>query len=433
MAIKPLEIIPQQENGLVKSFELHINEKTIITPNFAIRPSSKIDFDEFYNVKSKYRLPFTSSLVIRYTDADKLIKANLNKSKQTTLFGTSIKQDFINSINKDIILVDPSMEYLYYKGVEKFSSIDNLPNLIDEYVNSCSLLKNDEYFNKYKNEKYGEFLSEIDKNKLKRFNMIRELFKAQLEFKADILIPPTPIIDSKRTFNLSHTINKTSKEVAKTFDSDIECATYYLLKSNILKNEEIVNDIIRNIEKDNSKVFVLKFKYVNLNTENTHREREIYSNVMKDLSYISKESNKIFILLEGGNQIFPSAVLGFDIVSSSYNGDVDYRRSRSDDNRNPWGYWYSPEHMIYMNRETVLRISHNNGNTLPCYCPICSSIKNPEFLSIDEWNSHRRIHYIHSRHEEMREIHEAIPKGESLIGVKDKLQRSQLKYLGDLF
>lgn len=433
MAIEPLEIIPQNEDGLSKSLELHINGKTILTPNFAIRPSSKLDLDAYYELKSKSILPYSSSLVIRYVDAHKFIEPDIKKSKQITLFGISIKQNFVDSINKDLILIDPSMEYLYYKGVDRFYSVPNLPKIIEEFVNDCSLRYGQKDYEKYKNYKYEQLLEILENNKLIRFNMVRDSFKWQLHYKSDLLIPPTPLIDSRRTLNISYLINQLSKEITKTYDTNIECATYYLLNISSLKNENIINDIKRNLDRDDSQVIIFKFKYLNLNTENYHREREIYKDLIYDLSYFSKETNKIFILLEGGNQTFPSAVRGFDIVSSSYNGDVDYRRNRSSTNRSPWGYWYNPEYMIFMDRESILRIARNNNGNLPCYCPVCNSVKNPELLEIEEWNSQRRFHYIHARHEEMKEIHDAIPKGETMIGAMDKLNRSQLKYLNDLF
>ena len=121
---------------------------------------------------------------------------------------------------------------------------------------------------------------------------------------------------------------------------------------------------------------------------------------------------------------------GFNIVSTSFNGDKDDRHSRK--KRSPYGKWYDPEYMIYRSREELFKIINNSEQkTIPCSCPPCSSPAT--FMTDDESEYNRKVkaHYIFAREAEMKEIYDAI-KNRTIGMARDRVDRSQLGNLKDL-
>ncbi|MDH5634405.1 MAG: hypothetical protein OEY30_01115 [Candidatus Bathyarchaeota archaeon] len=181
---------------------------------------------------------------------------------------------------------------------------------------------------------------------------------------------------------------------------------------------------------EDTRLTIFKFKYMNLNSEERTLEKNAFKSLLMELSFIaSRLENKAFMLLEGANQTFPSALTGFDIVSSSFNGDKEDRHTRRE--HSPFAKWYDPEYMIYRSRDELMQIISNNYNVVPCHCPICTSASS--FLTEDftEYNRNVKMHYLFCREAEMKEIFDGTKQKTTPMG-RDKLQRSQLKNLIDL-
>lgn len=438
MSLKRLEVVhhPDRKNKFSKSVDLKIGQKKIMTPNFALRLKNTEELDLFLRLKSRYSLNFLSTYVVRLIDVSRTLypKIKALPRRQKKLFGGPIEEPFSVSLSRDVILTDPALEYLHYDVesiLRRITSLFFLPKTIRDYAKRCLRGKKTRKrydYRKWREAHHRKFWNDIYKDDSKRTRMIRDIHNFEIKNKADILIPPVPLITSPRLLDIAFLINERSRELAR---GKKESADYFLLRADALRNDEIMDRIKQHIENaEDTRLTIFKFKYLNLNSEERTLEKNAYKTLLMELSLASQNiENKAFMLLEGANQIFPSALTGFDLISSSFSGDKEDRHSRRE--RSPFAKWYDPEYMIYRSRRELMQIIDNNGGAVPCHCPICVSPS--AFLTSDfiEYNRNVKRHYLFCRQAEMEEIFNAIRRKTTAIGV-DKLQRSQLKNLADL-
>ena len=427
MAVKQLEIINRQEKNLPKI--VRINAKEIVTPNFLIQPNKSDEFGLFLNLKRKYDLNHTQSINVRLCDAHKIIEPRIKNIDQRKLFSEDYVEDgFRQSLSRDLLLIDPSLEFLSSKSLNKFTLNSDLPFLINRYVNDIRKgTKKDINIKKH----YTGFINDLVNNPRLRIQFIRDVLRKEMEYKTDIFIPPIPMIINQKTLDLSDEINKRSIEVTKLINPNMECANYYLLNIRALRETYILNKIIKKIDESKNKVHIIKFKYLDLETNSYIDERAIYKNFLEDVSQINYSNDKLLILLESGNQLFPSTVKGFDIVSSSFNGDSDYKFRRGGGNKQGYHYYYHPKMMIGRPKNSI-DTYYKLNTTLPCYCPICKDLKDIKDLQRNSWNYYVRQHYIFARYYEMKYIYDSYEDNTLTIGAIDKLKRSKLKNIPDL-
>jgi hypothetical protein len=436
MSFNRLEVLHDKEirDKFSKSRGLKIGNKSIVTPTFCLRPKNAEELDLMLRLKSEYSFGFLSAYVIRLIDLQRTIYPRIGSISQINLFGQLIEDQFSSSLARDIILIDPALEYLYYDVEDvlvRLSSISFLPWNIRNYAKKCICEKKYREkgdYRKWREAFHNKFWTEILENDAERTRMIRDIQNTELRNKADILIPPVPFITSKRLLDAAILINQRSREIAR---GRSESADYFPLRSDMLRDEEIMNTIKKHIENSEAaRLTVFKLKYLNLNNEEKILEKNSYKSLLMELSFLSQHlRNKAFMLLDGGNQLIPSAVTGFDIVSSSFNGDKEDRHIKNQ--RDVFAKWYDPEYLIYHSRQDLLTILRNNQGVVPCHCPVCSIPSNYFAENFIEYNRSVKMHYLFCREAEMSEIYNAIERKTTAMGA-DKLQRSQLKNLADL-
>jgi len=428
MTISQLEIIDRQGQNLPKI--ARINEKEIITPNFMIQPNKNDDYGLFLNLKRKYDLAFTQTVNIKLCDAHKILVPRITNINQTKLLSEEyVHDDFRQSLSRDLILIDPSLEYLSGRAFNRFTQNSDLPILINRYINN--LKKSSDPSNKDIEKRYNGFVNDLVNDAGLRIQFIRDVLRIEMKFKADIFMPPIPMITNKKTLKLSHEINIRSVEVTKLINPDIECANYYLLNKQALRDHQVLDGVIKNISESNNKIHVVKFKYLDLEANYLIDERAMYKRFLDEISYINSSNDKLLILLESGNQLFPSTVKGFDIVSSSYNADSDYKYRKGGGNKQSYHYYYHPSMMIGRPKHYI-ETYYDVNSTLPCYCPICQNLKDINKIKRNTWNYFVRQHYLFSRYYEMKYIHDAYKDNSLTIGAIDKLKRSKLKNIQEL-
>jgi len=149
-----------------------------------------------------------------------------------------------------------------------------------------------------------------------------------------------------------------------------------------------------------------------------------YGDLMQELSLLKeKDKNKVFITLDNWHQVFPSAVVAFDVVSTSMTGydyDADYGHGE-------YGSWYDPE---LMNQVPWKDVKKHFGNGLPCSHEVCRSI-DVRTIDADEWNVKRRIHYVQTMNDFMVMIKDAIRDRKIELAI-DKLINSDISRLKKL-
>jgi len=258
--------------------------------------------------------------------------------------------------------------------------------------------------------------------------LIRDTFTVELKARADVLVPPVPLITSSHLLDIAIFMNEKSRALSPALSQDKRvCADYFIIKPKVLRNQRMMSTIKEYVSSSESPLTLFKFKNLNLCGESLARERKEFKSFLMELSLVSHHfENKAFGLLEAGNQTFPAASSSFAIVSTGFNLDREDRRKDPED-ISPFANRYDPVNMTMQDRETFLETVENNGKVIPCNCHVCT--ENPTIPNnFIEYNKRAKEHYLLCREKEMIEIITAIEKQESQMAF-EKLQRSSLANL----
>lgn len=438
MSSSQLKVVhyPHRRCKFSESMDLKINNKTIVTPTFAPRLKNESELALYLDIKNDYTPHYLSAYVVRLLDVGKTLYPTLKRTALSNLLGETIDVQLSPSFGDDILLIDPALEYLYYStNMVRLAHAPFVSRTVKNYVTrfmekSKEQKEHEEKWQgleAFRETEHTNFWTCIYKEANLRMKLIRDTFNVELKCRADMLVPPVPLITSKHLLDVAIFMNEKSRAFA---EGKRECADYFILKKHVLKNEHIMSTIKEYVANSESPLTIFKFKNLNLNEEDLALERSAFKSFLMELSLVSQHSeNKAFVLFESGNQTFPAALCSFAIVTTSFSIDREDRRPRRE--ISPFGNWYDPVSMTPKNKETLSSMVGNNSGIVPCHCDVC--VTNPSLLKdgFIEYNQKVKKHYMLCREQEMKEIVNAIEKQDSLMGF-EKLQRSSLKNLIDV-
>lgn len=431
-----------------ESVDLKINGKTLVTPTFAPRLKSDGDMRVYNVVRSIYKPKQLSAYVVRLLDTGRTLYQSTKRNAVSNLIidQKTLDNQFTPTSGEKILLIDPALEYLWYSAnMERLAETPFVSHTVREYIKGYlekvkeiekaklngdseeglgkSLLREAEHMN---------FWTCIYKDATKRMKLIRDTFNVELKARADILIPPVPLITSSHLLDVAIDLNEKSRAFAPALSQEKrECADYFVLKPEILRNEHIMSTIKEYVSTSESPLTLFKFKNLNLCEENRALERTAFKSFLMELSLVSQQfDNKAFGLLESGNQTFAAAFSSFAIVSTGFSLDREERRKNQKDIP-PFANRYDREQMVMQDHPTFLKTVENNDNIIDCDCRDCvehPSVSEHDFI---EYNRRAKEHYLCCREMEMNEIITAIEKQQSQMAF-EKYQRSSLKNLIDI-
>jgi hypothetical protein len=381
-------------------------------------------------LRAKYAPEHLGTYVVRLFDAENILSPLLSQVNQQGLIEKWAFSSLREFAEHNILFIDPALEYLRYEPhLNKFAGL-RIPKVFASYVKICQQ-KNEEMdsseYRKWKEARHKLFWKKLDEDPKQEEIMLGEIRDLELYYKADVLLPPVPLVTSEKLFDISKKINRIFRGISKSRPA--ECANYFVFPQNVLQDDSMIDEVLEYIrEDDSSNLTALKFKYFDVEKRGALSERENYGNLSKELAIIKEQHpNKVFMLLEGSHHVYPSAVVGFDIVSTSTTGlDLDGGFGTY-----PYGHWYDPEKMVQRPYEEVKKLFNNNGHYMPCRCEACKKITNIDSIALDEWNYFRRQHYILTMNNYMEEIQRAIIE-RNIELARDKLVNSDLSNLKDL-
>jgi len=142
MSFNRLEVIhhPERRNRFSKSVDLRIGQKKVMTPNFALRLKNTEELDLLLHLKTRYSLNFLSTYVVRLVDTPRTLYPKIKTLSQRTLFGGTSEEPFSSSLKRDIVFIDPALEYLYYDVeniLRRITSLFFLPRILRDYAKRC--------------------------------------------------------------------------------------------------------------------------------------------------------------------------------------------------------------------------------------------------------------------------------------------------------
>lgn len=138
---------------------------------------------------------------------------------------------------------------------------------------------------------------------------------------------------------------------------------------------------------------------------------------------------KSFILLENGYQTYPSAVTGFDAVSTSIRGnDADFVRSGKSEEHG-FGKFLHPKMLINIRHSQVIDMSTDGG--IDCDCRYCKDVK-LDSITKDYWNTLRRQHALYTWNKLMKNLNNMIQGNHVEDASEETLEKSRLKIFKEL-
>jgi hypothetical protein len=336
---------------------------------------------------------------------------------------------FNDFLGKTIVIIDPATEYLFYEhNVSRWGHDKALPRLITDYVrqrlNRKERIDPAEY-DKWKEAYHTLFWNKLSQDAASRNRLIGEIFDLELRYRSSILLPPVPIVRSKRDLEITIQINEIAQAIST--GRSAECGAYFILQRGVLDDDGIIDELFRYLSSASQRVIVLKFKYLDLAKEGSVHQLLAYRNFLQQVSFLKETfPDRVYMVLENGYQAFPSATVAFDLVSTSMTGfDKD-----SEFGHGEHGSWFDSELMVNVPFKDIKETYRNNQNRLPCAHDECSEV---DINNIDagSWNIIRRKHYVLTMGEFMVMIAEAIRTKKVELAV-DKLINSDISRLKKL-
>jgi hypothetical protein len=425
--------------------ETEIGKKTVSTPNFCAQLQDSSELDLLMRLKMNYPSDRLTTSIVRFTDVQQVLWRLHPKTPRDVFM--QVRQDkYSLFFEKQLLLIDPSLEYLYYLSrMNGFLSNRYTPKIIIDYINEIEKIKQETEYLLGKRKTYRSFESKREKqhrqfwrkladeknreSNQQRFELINAFIKCNLTYKTDAMIPPVPMIDDLKTLEIAKKMNDDTKELAR---GKKHCATYLLFKSNVLEDWSLLDKALRYIaENSRDSLIVIKFKNLDLTKKDLQTERENYQRFMSDLEFFSKTfKNRANLVLENNCQTFVSALAGFDIVSSSL---TNYDFEHSYGKYAPYGKWLHPILLIHRPWKKMIEIYEKLGR-LPHNCGFCRSVnvKSLDQLKKDEWYTIRRGHVASFMNEWFTYIKKAIDTDKNIELVVDRLANSKIQILKDL-
>ncbi len=429
-----ISIIEQNRDRRSRTAEITIGEKKVITPNFSVRIKNLTELNAFINFRYNASLSHVSSCVFKYTDVSNLMQSLLNDDLTKYFPNMKIEETPTKNFMKKVpIIIDPSMDSLYYSSeVANFDkrglTLDPAMRkyILDYGTRNKSVSKGRltrSAVNKWRNKNLNEFWRKIRDKDDVRTKFIENMLKEQIKFRSDIPVAPTPLITSDEMLEIAIKVNDKSRELARSLNET--CATSFYFQSSILSDYNALGKVVQYIRNDyESPLTVFKFKNIDLTDVKKIFPRKNYRTLLLDLDYLSQKDDKIFMILENGVQTFISSLVGFHLVSSGFDG---FDKVGGGFRGGPFGSWYDTLTMTWRSFKKEIEPMFEEHNRLLCDCEVCRKYKSLP-SNVQEWYVDRRIHHIIQRNQDNSMIVDSIDKGD-IIHALDKLGRSEISIL----
>jgi hypothetical protein len=426
-----LDVTELERDRYARTARIRLADRQITTPHFFTLVKNPDEFQSILDLTAEKQPPSASGCVVRLFDAQRVLGEHLANMTQIRVDALSryVEERFHTFLETKILVIDPATEYLFYEPcLPRWIDDLSLPAPIVGYARRCKTQKerlDSSEYSKWKEAHHTLFWNEMSEDAASRNRMIGEVFDLELRYRSTILLPPVPLVRSQRQMNVSIQINEVAHGISA--GRSAEFASYFIIQQGMLDDEESVDELLKYLRNTQTRITVLKFKYLNLTNPGRISHLVAYRDFLQQLSFL-KETNKdrVFIVLENGYQVFPSATVAFDIASTSmtgYDGDSQYGQGE-------YGAWFDPEQMVHVPFKDLKKICRNNHNRLPCAHDTCGNI-DIATIDPDSWNRVRRKHYVLTMNDYMTMIAKAIKDKKIELAI-DKLINSDISRLKKL-
>lgn len=440
-----IKVKEQNRDRYARITQTRIGQKVIQTPNFCTQLQDTDELDLFIRLKEEYPSNRLATNVVRFVDLRNALW-RLHPKIPTDIFMQIRKDKYSLFFEHQVLLIDPSLEYLYYlPRMNGFQTNPYTPSTIIDYLREVERLKRDSEYKLGKKKSYRSFESKrathhrrfwrgitddtSKESNQKRFEIIRSFVDCTLDYRAEAVLPPVPLIDSDEMLEIAQKMNDDTREFAR---GKKHCATFLLFKSSALADRSLLDKALEYVlENSKESLTVIKFKYLDLTKKDSQTERDNYREFISNLEFFSRTfKNRACLVLENNCQCFVSPLTGFDIVSSSFtNYDIEHSFGKYA----PYGKWLDPKLLIQRPWKDMTTMYKIHGALLH-NCGYCKSVKveRLEQLKPDEWYVVRRGHAVSFIDEWLGYIEKAIKDDKNIELITDRLANSKIQILKDL-
>jgi hypothetical protein len=426
-----LEIKEKKRSNKARKSILKIGKKTIEMPTYGtyIQKGFEINLlcsDELSKLKN------VGLFCSKVYNIDEAIREKEGRVGILNLAGESIEKEYKKLKNEKIWLIDPCTDEPYYKN----------PNTITGFIKTQNISKEiKEVLVSMDGENYNTSWKSLSENTNKFMKFIREFVKAQAEAKADIILPPVPVITADSPdymIDIWYEVIKTTGILAKTL-AEKNSAILIDLNFNLFRRPQRLEKLLEkllNLSSESSisdiKTIILKVHKLEELESDTAETRIRFKRFIVGITNYATITGRITFMLDISSIGLASISNGIDGFIEPMNGVTGVGIAFSKEKR---GRYYHPEGLKFVRFQDIREFYENNNSNLPCHCPFCNKINGKHMdneMKMNEWNLARRGHLVLCRNSEIDEFNKTIDENTTSNAIVDKIQRSDMKNLLDI-
>ena len=258
--------------------------------------------------------------VVRLLDAGRTVYSNMKRRNPLNIvdqtFGTPPPQ-----AGENALIVEPALEYLYYtSNMERIANTPFVPRAVNTYVKNYmdkekrlieARIQGENVIGTqlFREAEHTNFWTCVEKDTNMRTKLMRDTFVLELKCRADVLVPPVPLITNSHLLDMAIMMNEKGRAFAPALDDEKrDCVDYFVIKPNVLRNKHLMATIKEYVADSETAITLFKFKNLNLNGEDMSLERAEFKSFLMELALVTQHSErKAFGLLEAGKSSVSSS------------------------------------------------------------------------------------------------------------------------------
>jgi hypothetical protein len=369
-----------------------LNRFILNTPYYFTLVKNPAEFSFLIDLTSESSGEHFGGSVVRLFDASRIIGDRFRNRQQSRLDMPSrlVEEPFFKYNDDHAILIDPAVENAYYLSeISKWAEDDRIHPTIRNFARLVMKSKQHKMFRKWRKGKYWTLWNyDVARDPSLSNDLVAGTFDAELHYGSSTLLVPGPLIDDLVDLQTAFDLNEIG--VANAVDKDAEFGNYFTLAADAILDKELRNTLTEFMAGSKVRLNVLKFKFLNLRAA-TMDILDAYADLYRRLAEIrERKKDKVFCVLENDCQAFVSAIVCFDLVSTSMTGYDRYPRGKA---KEGYGGLFSANELAHIKFEKYKEVFVNNGERPLCDHKPCQKV-DPRSVSKKVWYAYRRKDYI---------------------------------------
>jgi hypothetical protein len=339
------------------------------------------------------------------------------------------EESFLRYIDDHPVVIDPATEHTsYLSEMPKWLGDEQIHAKIREFADAVLRAKKRKakLFSKWrKGQDWLLWNYDMAKDARLRHDVIGSFYDLELAYGSTTLLVPCPLIDDLVDLQTAIELNDIGRVDAE--GKDAEFGNYFILSSYAVLDEGLRQQLTDYLARTQVRLNVLKFKFLNLRNA-TMDMIEAYADFYRRLAEIREQhTQKVFFVLENGYQVYPSAAVAFDLVSTSMTG---YDRPPRGSAKKGFGGIFNLSKLAHIKFAKYVQAFKNNGEKPLCDHTICQKV-DPRKLTLDGCYRFRRKDYVLCMNDLMSKIPNYI-RNHNIEQVRQDITNSFLSPLREL-